>query len=68
MKPYTAKPTCYDRLQVTLKDVIAEQSFNQWLNSKCKLLDNKKPLDLIIDGKCEDVMAAANEIARRGYR
>jgi hypothetical protein len=68
LKGHNAEPTCYDRLQEVLKVVIPNGTFNQWLGSKSKLLDGQKPLDLILDGKCDQVMAAALEIEKRGYR
>ena len=68
MKASPAKPTCYDKLQGILSDIVSNGQFNIWLNSKSALLDNRKPLDVILDGKCEDVIAAATTIAVRGYR
>lgn len=62
-KPHGSKPTCYDRLKDILMPVLGEGGFSQWLHAKNRALDNGKPIDLIIDGKCDDAITLAQQHA-----
>src|SRR3954451_2471381 len=67
------RPTFDERLRelseisLLLSDTASPLGVTQWLNARNRLLDNERPIDLIAQGKTDDVRAAVESFLAGDY-
>ena len=67
------RPDRYDRLAelrdlvLLLSDSLTERGVGQWLRAKNRLLDGRRPLDLLAEGRLEAVRGAAESFVDGAY-
>lgn len=54
-------------ISLILSETATPRGVTQWLNARNRLLDNKRPVDLIAQGKADQVRAAAESFVAGDY-
>jgi len=54
-------------ISLLLSETAAPRGVTQWLNAKNRLLGNKRPVDLIAEGRADEVRAAAESFVAGDY-
>ena len=57
-----AESTCYDRVHLILEEVMSYEAVESWLHRKSPALGGIPPLDLIIDGRCQELLDLCNQV------